>query len=43
MSPYKLGGCWTEQKAGEQEIIFIFRVLKEERPHDTLWSILTSW
>jgi len=46
MSPYKLGGGVTvEQKnaLGQQEIYFKFEVLKEERPHDTLWSILTRW
>jgi hypothetical protein len=46
MSPYKLGGGGTvEQKnsLGQQEIFFQFDVLKEERPHDTLWSILTTW
>jgi len=41
MSPYKLGGGWTEQQEGHQEITSIFRVLKEERPHDTFWSTLT--
>ena len=46
MSPYKLGGgATTERKnaLGQREIFFQFEVLKEERPHDTLWSILTTW
>ncbi len=46
MSPYKLGGGGTVKQKnalGQQEIYFQFEVLKEERPHDTLWSILTNW
>jgi hypothetical protein len=46
MSPYKLGGGGTVKQKnalGQQEIYFQFEVLKEERSHDTLWSILTKW
>lgn len=46
MSPYKIGGGATVERKnalGQQEIYFQFEVLKEERPHDTLWSILTKW
>ncbi len=36
MSPYKLGGGWTEERKnalGQDEIFFAFQVLKDERPH----------
>ena len=43
MSPYKMGGGATVHQSGQQERTWMFQVLKEERPHDTLWSILTTW
>jgi len=46
MSPYKLGGGATVERKndlGQEEMFFRFNVLKEERPHDTFWSILTHW
>lgn len=46
MSPYKLGGGATIEQTnslGQRERFFKFQVLKEERPHDTFWSIITHW
>jgi hypothetical protein len=46
MSPYKLGGGATIEQTnslGQRERFFQFQVLKEERPHDTFWSVITHW